>query len=217
MLAVILNGPIGSGKDTLADHLALSCGVNKLEFKSSLYIESYKWLKLRLEKFCSIFIPTYDRWVKLCTDRVEKESKVLPLGIPFLLDSNKRDAGHKMWSPRMVLQHVSENVVKPMRGDDAFGEMAAESLLLDSINVFSDGGFVDEINVISQKCPTLVVNLYRGGCSFEGDSRDYVTDSLAARTVKLTNNSSLESAFSALEHEIKSFVREFDTERQVEN
>jgi hypothetical protein len=198
MLAIILNGPIGSGKDAIADLLAERFNrVNKLQFKDALYRESYLWLSGRLAAFCGVFVPDLTTWVGLCTKRETKEVKCLPLGIAFSLESNPKDFGHKMWSPRMVLQHVSENVVKPMKGADAFGEMAVKELKDGFFNIFSDGGFIDEIEVIAQCCPTLVVNLYREGCSFEGDSRSYVTNSSAV-TVKVVNDGSLDQAASRI-------------------
>lgn len=201
MIAVILNGPIGSGKDTIVDALVekLDGAGIKLQFKDALYEESFKWLNEQLPVFMSVFIPTYETWVGLCTHREHKEAKVIPTGRSFHLASNSRDTGHKMWSPRMVLQHVSENVVKPYKGADAFGEMSAERLVEGKVNLFSDGGFVDEINVISQVCPTIVVNLYREGYSFDGDSRDYVKESMADATMSLHNDVELSYAVDTID------------------
>ena len=79
-------------------------------------------------------------------------------------------------SPRNAMIHMSENVLKPLFGKDVFGIMAAKSLE-EGVNVFSDGGFAEEVQCILDEVGErnfLLVHVTRDGCSFAGDSRDYV-------------------------------------------
>ena len=80
-------------------------------------------------------------------------------------------------SPRQALIHVSENVIKPIEGKDYFGRQAKKSVLASEllVFVFSDGGFIDEIQALkSDKTKVTVIRLHREGFTFEGDSRSYV-------------------------------------------
>jgi hypothetical protein len=80
-------------------------------------------------------------------------------------------------SPRQALIYVSEEVVKPAFGQDYFGRYAAQRLTPGALHIFSDGGFIKEIQpVIDAVGPEnlLLVQLHRDGFSFEGDSRRYI-------------------------------------------
>ena len=85
-------------------------------------------------------------------------------------------------TPRQLLILVSEDFVKPICGQNAFGVLATRRLLLQDIDkntVFSDGGFVEEIKPLVDtfgKENVVVIRIHRKGCTFDGDSRSYITD-----------------------------------------
>ena len=117
-LAVILNGPPNSGKDTLADALE-PYGFEKQMFKTALYEQTAYYLQMDLEKF-----------KKQATDRITKEEKTLThptQGIEF--------------SPREAMIHVSEHMIKPHCGKDFFGMAAAQRCMDHKVQlaIFSDG------------------------------------------------------------------------------
>ena len=154
---IILNGPPGSGKDTLADLIEERDGFVHMKFKDRLYEIGAKIAELPLGGY---------KW--LCTDRSTKELGTFVLG-------GKSPREHLIW--------VSEEVIKPLFGEDYFGkylDLQAYEPLEDGNNVVvSDSGFVKELEPLAYNCSwegvsIHVIRLHRGGYSFEGDSREYI-------------------------------------------
>ena len=151
----ILNAPPNSGKDTLGDYLVKEHCWHKEQMKTPLFTIAAAMLGLNLEQF-----------VLLYSSREWKETYHQTI---------------KM-TPRQLLILVSEDFVKPICGQNAFGVLATRRLLLQDIDkntVFSDGGFVDEIKPLVDtfgKENVVVIRIHRKGCTFDGDSRSYITN-----------------------------------------
>ena len=156
-LCVLLNGPPGVGKDTLADLLA-KLGFQKYAFKTALYMKTAEHYKMDLERF-----------VTLATDREQKEiphPELALQGLPAV-------------SPREALITVSEHIIKPMEGRGYFGEAAKWQCMQDMqrFAVFSDSGFTAEATPLySIFHKVVVIQLHRKGFTFDGDSRGYLND-----------------------------------------
>lgn len=176
---VILNGPPGCGKDMIADYLTKYSGPSDIEhasFKEELIDITCKWYGVRREVFNSL----YTRELK------EKASNIF--------DGK---------SPRQALIYISEEVTKPLLGKDYFGKAFVSRYSdPDKLYVVSDGGFEEELQPLIDNAGAdsiLVIKIYRDGCSFEGDSRNYLSDSfLKEKGVKqhsLQNNSTKEYLF----------------------
>lgn len=166
-IAVVLNGPPGCGKDTIANEIvranaenntAFRCGeVIKRQFKDALYEHTAKHFQVDLDKF-----------IHFASSRELKDSKSL--------------AGLGGRTPRQALIHVSETVYKPRYGNDYFGKIEADNLcelgrrLGGSFTViYPDGGFADEVTSIERAVDgVLIVQLYRDGFDFTSDSRNYL-------------------------------------------
>ena len=148
---VIFNGPPGSGKDEACHFLKTNYSFRHLQMKDQLFIDTADYYGVSLEWFMG----DYD-------DRTLKE---LP---------RKELNG---LSKRQALIHVSENVMKQKHGKDYYGRKTAEKIDQVSSYCFSDGGFIEEIlpiiNTIGQD-NICIVQLYRTGCSFSSDSRNYI-------------------------------------------
>ena len=148
---ILLNGPPGCGKDTLADRLELeSEDVNRCSFKDPLYSLVAAAHSLSLDKF-----------ITLARHRKVKEEGT------HLLSG---------YSPRSAMIHMSENVIKPVFGKEVFGKLATKQVADGCVNVFPDSGFTDELPPLFEVVPWAEVLLVqiKGRGSFDGDSRDYL-------------------------------------------
>lgn len=182
---VILNGPPNCGKDTLADlmyHEYTGAKVARRAMKDGLY-----------DLTADLFLVDREWFRIVCADRARKEAPMKRLG------------GR---SPREALIYVSEQVVKPAFGHDYFGRYAAENLEQGALNIFSDGGFVEEaipvLNVVGAD-NVLLVQIYREGCSFDGDSRNYLPRDMFLHSAVLPNEK-LSTATCELAHIISKFL-----------
>lgn len=179
---IILNGPPGSGKDEGSKHLVSvlreqGVPARHCEFKERLF-------KL-VRGVCGLTVP---EWERLYT----RENKEKP-------SSRLRGL-----SPRQALIYLSEDIIKPILGKDYFGKAAAEDLT-EGVNVFSDGGFVEEVRPIISKVGAknvLIIRIHRAGHTFQGDSRKYLPDGFGPLVIDVENNGTLEEYFKALEYEV---------------
>tara|TARA_R110002096_G_scaffold271310_1_gene465071 strand:+ start:1882 stop:2493 length:612 start_codon:yes stop_codon:yes gene_type:complete len=160
---LILNGPPGSGKDTLADILA-GMGYHKHMMKETLYIDTANFFNVDVEEL-----------TVHATDRDLKEDPWHKLLLPS--KSTYGVVSVRMLSPREALIHVSEKIIKPNEGLDYFGRAAAKRCIerKSDLAVFSDGGFAAEIPPIQAIYDkTLILRLRREGFDYAGDSRSYL-------------------------------------------
>jgi hypothetical protein len=163
----ILNGPPNCGKDTIGDMLRTKHNWLVSQFKHDLYLETAKYYQVDVN------------WLKpMATNRIAKEIKSETLlGL----------------TPRQALIHVSENICKPMFGQQYFGELAAKrvqdvSEILkeqnDQPTVFTDGGFVAEAEELAKIRNVVVLQLHGRG-TFQGDSRNFIEPKRGCKTYKL--------------------------------
>lgn len=196
-MIVLFNGPPQSGKDAAADYFKAK-GWKHLSFKYQLYKETAKYFGVDYEWF----MERYD-------DRSVKE-------VPHM------DLGHM--SCREAMIYVSEEIVKPKRGLDYFGNQVANEIDLNKNYAISDGGFVDELIPIINKIGDnnfVLVQLTRDGCDYSTDSRRYFDGDVQqeyinshrteinkkyvlphkfnVKTYRVHNNSTIESFYSVLE------------------
>lgn len=171
---IILNGPASSGKDDAAKHLSTHySNTHHREFKAQLF-------KLTM----LIWGVTQETWDYLYT-RERKEIKTHLLG---------------GMSPREALIHTSEVVIKPNYGKRYFGVFAAKTLK-DGVNIFSDGGFAEEVLPLVDAVGAgniLVVRIHRPGYTFAGDSRTYLQDGLVPRMIDVQNDGTYEEFLSKM-------------------
>ena len=178
---IILNGPPGSGKDTIADAMK-SERVAHLEVKAKLFSQAIEMSGIR----------SY-HWFPRYYDRKLKETPWDLLG---------------GLSQREFLIKISEEWVKPIFGKNYYGVVAgkaAENELLYGNNVvFSDGGFQEEFDTIKSIVGDeniLLVRLHREGTSWEGDSRGYLKNS--DWEVDIENNGTVEEVVEYIKNEIR--------------
>jgi hypothetical protein len=182
---VFLNGPPRSGKDTIAEYLETFENVIHFKFAEILHIYGKAFLydihdgdHAAVEYFSE-----------------EHKNEIMPI-----VDISYRE----------YLINFSEKYFKPLYGQDIFGRILASKidnvmkcdadLDVTTICVVSDSGFDYEAKPVvdligSDNCK--LVNLYRDGCTYEGDSRNYVTpESLnVTRHEIVDNNGSLKDLY----------------------
>jgi len=152
---VILNGPPGVGKDTLADMLSKH-GFAKQEFKAQLYKETAQLFNVDLHEF-----------TRRATHRDLKETT---------WDELDHISASPL-TPRQAMIHTSEHYIKPLKGEAYFGDAAAQACrdAGESFVVFSDGGFSHEMPpIIDLFKNTIIFRLRRPGFDFSNDSRNYL-------------------------------------------
>jgi len=174
--AIILNGPPGVGKDTLANLLVRSFAIPTMAFKEVLYRETARYFSVELNTF-----------IRMASGRKSKEvvSPMLRLQLPW---RKKHEVKYRYLTPRQALIFVSELVIKPREGVRYFGDAAVALCVERDYKwvVFSDGGFPEETESISEAFQqTFLFHLHRDPCTFEGDSRDYVRGFANTHTLNL--------------------------------
>ncbi|AXH70996.1 ATP-binding protein [Vibrio phage BONAISHI] len=187
---IVLNGPPGCGKDEAAkmimemfsgtDHnLVAKQHMNK----SSIIRIACSIIGITVEEFMDgYFDLTEDRSLKEREHAIRMESltgkryrryKEVPL---YQIDKN-------WYSKRTLLIHVSEIVVKPYFGEDAFGHIFANTIPECDLVVVPDSGFPDELKPSIELLGAeniAVVKIFREGYDFEEtegqekDSRRYL-------------------------------------------
>lgn len=147
---IILNGPPGCGKDTIAEEMRNTIGFHKCSFKEPMFTIALS----------ASGISELDWWSRYY-DRSLKEEPWDRLG---------------GLSCREFLIKISEEWIKPVFGPNAFSKLAF-SQVKPGVSVFSDGGFSEEFNEMVAEFGrrnVKLVRLHRDGYSFAGDSRDYL-------------------------------------------
>lgn len=174
MDVIVLNAPMKSGKDYLADLLVGIMDQNGIpaahrEVKEMLFSVAIKAAGITPQLWAAI----YDRHYK------EEPS-------PYLIIDGKHV------SPREWMIHCSEDLIKPMFGKHAFGDAAVNALRKDypegeGVIIYSDGGFIEEVERLSEYAYStggdfMLVRVHREGYGWGIDSRSYLN--LALNSVR---------------------------------
>lgn len=188
MKAIILNAAKGVGKDVGADYIADV-------FDSEDFLVGRKSFKSVLNNIVKAIYGISDRRWKTLTSRENKE-------LPSACLNGK--------SSRQVQIEVSEQVIKPFYGKDFFGKATAKEMYCD-LEVFSDGGFVEEITPLIERLGEdniLVIRVHREGYDFSGDSRSFLPDDIVPNVIDVDNNGSLGEYFEKLEKVVGEWLNE---------
>ena len=204
-LVVLLNGPVFSGKDYIAEALIEAFGGVKQEFKEALYEATAKafgvdlvWFKEQAKGRLTKEQASTELWM----DREEAVKLYEYLGKEL-----PSDAEIFLASPREALIYTSEIIYKPLYGEEYFGIKASEKMQ-QGLNYVADSGFKEEALVQVEKFGAenvVCIQIHREGCEFSAnDSRSYIdVTAEGVSTLKLDNNKDI----SDVVKDIKSFLQ----------
>lgn len=205
---VVFNGPPRSGKDSAADYITEL--INNQEGNLVAHRRDFKNQLINLSS--SILGKTPKEFLRGYNNRTEEMVNLAPLeNAPEWYKDYKGTIAqrvvNKQYSKREWLIHISENVIKPYFGKQAFGQMLVKSLPQEGLVFLADSGFKDELQPIIDHVGhenVLVLRINRKGCTFEGDSRDYLCpsmfpDSTCPLFLTIENNGTLEEFYNKVE------------------
>ena len=210
MLKVIVsNAPPRAGKEVAAKAIikAINTQDSNLvayhkEFKDELFKVAANTLGISVEEF----MQGYDK-------RAPEVLGWYP-SVEWYKDYKSITVGDNKFSQREWLIHVSENVIKPSFGKDAFGKMFVNSLPEEGIIAVSDGGFPEEIQPVIDHVGAgniTIVRIHREGCDFSNDSRNYLAQDMfedKINFVDVDNNASIEKFQTDVVHILGSILNE---------
>lgn len=159
---ILFNGPPRSGKDTAA-----KIAFDYVATKSNLLANWEKFSYPNKRMFATMMQAHLDLWGNVSPYEEKKGEEIPLLGVSY-----------RQWQI-----DVSEKFMKPLYGKDIFGR-----LLLDRcrraekeidgaffpIFIVSDCGFQIEVDTLKDH-NVLLFRMHRDGCTFEGDSRQWVS------------------------------------------
>lgn len=209
---VIFNAAPNSGKDVACQYLKgyFQTG-NILAFKDELYKDTAEYFNIDVE---DLVVYHNDRELKEIPDlmfpKYQSESlKQYLFGLLYVIGvliNNRYLMSLGYYSSRGALIHVSEDVVKPVKGKDYYGKKLAEKIENSSERFYfvPDSGFKEESTIVADKGYNVyIVHLERSGTTFEGDSRKLLNkdDFKECSNIKFTtvvNNGSLDDLYNAI-------------------
>jgi hypothetical protein len=164
---ILLNAPPNAGKDTIAEELSIRLGLPHREFKGKLFEIAQVIAGLDQAAWDAIYT---------------REQKELPQDCLWGL------------TPRQFMIDVSERMIKPTCGQQYFGKALSWACLKTGA-VVSDSGFNEEAEALCSSIGAervYCVRFTREGCSFEGDSRNFLDTDAIKHYIDLENNGSVE-------------------------
>lgn len=192
---VLLNGPPKCGKDTIASHLVPYFAFQKMKFAAPIKRMAAGLLDMRTE----LIEDHKDHEMNiLCKETTSDEFGIAPT-------YSEKD------TIRRLLIRISEDFLKPVYGDTFFGRLAVREMQRSSYSliVFTDSGFATEATSIIRaigKSNVLLIRLHRDGCTFDGDSRSYLSG-IAGREVDVINSSTIADAVLRVASAIRGYFK----------
>jgi hypothetical protein len=227
---VVFNSPPRGGKGVAASHMTKTINsqacflpASHLEFKDELFKIAANTLGISVEEFLEGYDETIGEYSKrtdwdnrycfqdyydLCGGDYSKFESM------WMKDIKMYKIGGLHLSKREVLIHMSENVIKPSFGKDAFGKALVSQLPYVGVVFISDSGFPEELQPVINHVGAdnvLVVRIQRQGCTFKGDSRNYLEPDMFEQDVKfiqILNNGTEEGFKHQVEEEVGRWLNE---------
>lgn len=211
------NGPKECGKDFSLNYLKEFYSINVIEAKTKLHSITQEFFNISEERYWEIYEDRSLKEIPIPEFRVKLKAYTnlcIKLGWDISLSGRDYDDSTEMvnLSIREAMIFISELIVKPTFGQDAFGQYLADSLEEKSINADASVGFVEEIKPVLNKVGSdnyLLMRIHGRG-DYNGDSRSYIPDGVVPNTIDVYNTGTKEEFLNS----ICSIVREFINKRE---
>ena len=209
---VIFNSPANSGKDISTQYMKdYFCTGEVIAFKDELYKDTATYFDIDIEDLIEYHS---DRSLKekpsLLFAKYQRESlKQYLFSLLYVigaLTNNRYLMSLGYYSSREALIHVSESVVKPVKGKDYYGKKLVEKIEDSSERFYfvSDSGYFEEASSVADKgYRVIIAQLMRSGATFEGDSRsllnkDDFKEYSNIKFCQIDNNHSLDDLYNSI-------------------
>lgn len=220
---ILFNGAAASGKSVAIHHL-LKQGISLeyAECKEKLFELVMAFFRLTPESFYDIYnnrelkeTPLPEFKVNLSIEMFNKLKSTLKGKIkasPNINYSIEDNAFSLNLTLREGMIFVSECIVKPTFGEDAFGKWRADKIMSSTNNtlfVDSSCGFLQELNPLISEIGQdniLLIRVHRTGYTFDGDSRVIIPDGVVSNTVDVYNNGEELEYFRGVERHVREFI-----------
>lgn len=216
---ILFNAPPHAGKD-------LSCKL----LKDSLNNEFNQYVMFKealYEKTAEILDIALPKWVSICQSIKQKDSEIITntTRLKVIKNTNlsedlKTELLYQVNTPREMLIFLAEKVLKPELGVDFIAKHTSQRVIevIKSgvpLVLIPDLGFDYELSVLKEQIynsnvqvdQIIVVQIYRDGCDYSKDSRNYVNcdlhpidevvnnnqNSFNFEHIKISNNSTIAS------------------------
>lgn len=154
---ILINGPPGSGKDTVGR-----------------VIQCHSRQPVQIFKFANVLKNRTHALYGLDSNQIQADNFETSKDTPSVIF-------HGL-TPRQAYIEVSERYIKPLHGQEFFGNILAEEIAdlgdSDVTAVVPDSGFVEEAQVLIDRFGAdqiMLIRLHRDGYDFSLDSRSYIT------------------------------------------
>ena len=208
--SIFLTG--NSGKDQACQYLKdYFCTGEVIAFKDELYKDTASYFDIEVEDLVEYHA---DRSLKekpsLLFAKYQRESlKQYFFSLLYVIGAlinNRYLMSLGYYSSREALIHVSESVVKPVKGKDYYGKKLVEKIEDSSERFYfvSDSGYFEEASSVADKgYRVIIAQLMRSGATFEGDSRsllnkDDFKEYCNIKFCQIDNNSSLDDLYNSI-------------------
>lgn len=191
---IFLNGPKSSGKDTAANYIT-SKYENSFHYKFALPLKESVHKMMGLEG-------SLESLEQYKEDIIEY--KLINSSLPNIMQNENG------LTLREVYIYFSEQVMKPLFGEDIFGIIGTKNIENRNswLTAISDSGFAKEANPVIKKFGAencILLRIHRDGKTFSGDSRGYITlDNIKSYDLY---NSDVNKFYSDIDKIVEEFIR----------
>lgn len=214
--AIVWNAPIGVGKDVALEYVSnMYPSMIRKETKDHLHRITQEFFCIDPTTYWSLYNNRDTKEVPnplytITQTNIDLDLLYRSLGLSTYKDIIEWSATHRpnprsyelILSPREAMIYISEVVIKPRKGDDYFGvarcsKICEGDIILDaSASSFpnkSTGELTwDEGTPLKSLIGSeniLLIRVHREGYTFEGDSRNYIEDTVDLKGVDIYNDS----------------------------